>query len=88
MSKHDVIVVYCAVILKDFFGFIHFGEIHPLRFSGFPTRHCSFVIQSKEHLVSTALQKNEQESPDKRLTFSYKSTDLPSPTPGKCTISE
>ena len=37
-------------------------EIHPLWFSGFPIRHCSFVIQSKKHLASTALQKCEQES--------------------------
>ena len=29
-------------------------EIHPLWFSGFPICHCSFVIQSKKHLASTA----------------------------------
>ena len=37
-------------------------EIPPLWFSGFPIRHCSFVIQSKKHFASTALQKCEQES--------------------------
>ena len=62
------------------FGFIHFVEIHALRFSAFPIRHCSSdssVIQSKKHLASTALQRNEQESLDKRLAISYKSADLP-----------
>ena len=40
-------------------------------------RNYASVIRSKKRLASTALQKNEEESLDKRLALSYKSTDLP-----------
>ena len=53
------------------FGFIHFGV--PV----FHSANCSFLIQSKKHVASAALQTNEQECLDKRLAISYKSTELP-----------
>ena len=85
MSKHDVIVVKVLSSLR--IVRFHPLEIHPLWSSDCPIRHCSFVIQSKKHLSSSALQKNEQEFLDKRQALSYKPTYLPSPTLGKCTIS-
>ena len=53
------------------FGFIHFGV--PI----FHSANCSFLIHSKKHVASAALQTNEQECLDKRLAISYKSTELP-----------